>query len=1007
MFTPLILKRISQLVLLTFSSMTLQPLQAAVMAERRQQAQTPAPQRAVAPSRDERYGHGLENLREVVERADAKQKRGERDDDEIGQLRSQKRELDALKNEVEAGFAETEQHLKDAHLPPEILARQAAAVEDFKTKQSELNRKLQAVADADDAHDQALRQRKVNELSDFMQANQHHQTHSLTDPNKLPFSVPSGKVRAPIETEKGFKTSLFKHARLMSMLAGPIPNGFTLPVTTLPVTPSLADLAATEDIVLTPAIKAQAAALNNNPVQIYNWVRNNIEYLPTYGSIQGADMTLQTKRGNSFDTASLLIGLLRAANIPARYVYGTIRVPADQAMNWVGGVTKPEAAQQLMGQGGIPNIGVASGGLIKFIELEHVWVEAYVDYTPSRGAINKHPDTWVPMDASFKQYQYTQGMDIKTAVPIDAQSLIAQAQAGATVDPSGWVQNLNGAAIQTALTGYQTQVQNYINTTKPNATIGDVIGSKTIIQRNDPILLGTLPYTTVATGGEFSALPLQVRHQFQYNLYASALDRAMGTAVFSYQQSLPSLAGKKITLSFAPASQADADLIASYLPPPNADGTPILPSQLPTSLPGYLIHLTAELRVDGQLVASGGPFTMGDELVASEGLFDPATGWDYAGDTNPIAGEYIATHVDLQGVSTAQLRTLKDKIAATQAKLAANQLAGLAKENFTGDFLYSAVLSYFAANQAASYIAQRSASVVEYRKPSFGNFMASAKTLYWFGIAKNVSFPGLVMDINRYASMNVAKDNDPATAITYNRQSGMRLSAFEHLIPERMFADPTKPLNDPTQPQGFSAVKVLALAASQGQKIFTLNQANQAQHQTLLAQITIDPQAMTEIQNALAAGKEVTVHQAPITQSGWTGSGYIITDPGTGAGAYKIVGGANGGWLVGLAEVCAIIVMAAFLIVEAGGLIASGSILIGIPLLAIELYAAYAFVAGLENVQTPNQLNQLAASTVITQIVGLFPAYAWGASISTVYGVIAASLQYAFLILFTIFKAGL
>lgn len=56
-------------------------------------------------------------------------------------------------------------------------------------------------------------------------------------------------------------------------------------------------------------------------------------------------MTLQTKRGNSFDTASLLIGLLRAANIPARYVYGTIQIPADKAMNWVGGVTKPEAAQ--------------------------------------------------------------------------------------------------------------------------------------------------------------------------------------------------------------------------------------------------------------------------------------------------------------------------------------------------------------------------------------------------------------------------------------------------------------------------------------------------------------------------------------------------------------------------------------------------------------------------------------------------------------------------------------
>ena len=32
------------------------------------------------------------------------------------------------------------------------------------------------------------------------------------------------------------------------------------------------------------------------------------------------------------DTASLLIALLRAAGIPARYVYGSVEVPAEQMM---------------------------------------------------------------------------------------------------------------------------------------------------------------------------------------------------------------------------------------------------------------------------------------------------------------------------------------------------------------------------------------------------------------------------------------------------------------------------------------------------------------------------------------------------------------------------------------------------------------------------------------------------------------------------------------------------
>ena len=888
MFNANAQRYIASLVLVTFTSLTLQPLQAAVMAET---ASAPAPQ-----SKDERYSTTLDAMRELLQRAVAKQSRSESDDAEISQLRSKKLELDAIETAVEADFTAVEQQLKNNNLPAEILSRQTTAVSEFKARQSEFKQKLQALEAADDAsnidiNNKAQRTLKAKDLADFMQANQKHKTHTPTDPNKLPFSIPDSKIRAPIETQQGFKTSLFKAQPIH--LAGPIPNGFTLPSTTLPALPTAADLAATEDIVITPAITALAASLNNNPVKIYNWVSNNIEFLPTYGSIQGADMTLQTKKGNSFDTASLLIGLLRAAHIPARYVYGTIQLPADKAMNWVGGVTQPEAAQQLMGQGGIPNIGLTLGGVVKFIKLEHVWVEAYVDYVPSRGAVNRVGDTWIPMDASYKQYAYTQGMDIKTAVPLDAQALLTQAQTGATVDPTGWVQNINGTAIQTALSTYQTQVQNYINTTKPNATVGDVIGSKTIIQKTSPILAGTLPYPTIATGSKFTALPDQVRHQFQYNLYASALDRAMGNSIFSFQQSLPNIAGKKITLSFAPATQADADLIASYLPKAHADGTPILPSEFPTSLPGYLIRLTPELRVDGQLTASGGSFTMGEELISNMALFDPARGWEYGEDNRPIAGEYIATHVDLQGISTAQIQTLKDKLTSTQSKLTAAQYVGLSKEDLSGDLLYSAILSYFASNQAAAQVAQRTAGVVEYRKPSFGNFETTAQTTYWFGIPRNVSFPGLMMDVDRYASIVVAKDN--SQTVGYVKQSGMRLSAYEHLIPEKLFTDQSQP----NAPQGVSAVKALALASSQGQKIYTLNATNQISHATLLAQVTIDANARAEIQNALAAGKEVTVHQSPITQSGWTGSGYIITDPATGAGAYKISGGANGAALIG------------------------------------------------------------------------------------------------------------
>ena len=51
------------------------------------------------------------------------------------------------------------------------------------------------------------------------------------------------------------------------------------------------------------------------------------------------------------------------------------------------------------------------------------------------------------------------------------------------------------------------------------------------------------------------------------------------------------------------------------------------------------------------------------------------------------------------------------------------------------------------------------------------------------------------------------------------------------------------------------------------------------------------------IQQALDAGYEITIHEAPITQDGWTGAGFSVIDPNTGADGYLIEGGSNGAWL--------------------------------------------------------------------------------------------------------------
>jgi hypothetical protein len=42
-------------------------------------------------------------------------------------------------------------------------------------------------------------------------------------------------------------------------------------------------------------------------VEIDNWARKTIEFIPSYDSIHGADLTPQNRRGNAFDTATELI----------------------------------------------------------------------------------------------------------------------------------------------------------------------------------------------------------------------------------------------------------------------------------------------------------------------------------------------------------------------------------------------------------------------------------------------------------------------------------------------------------------------------------------------------------------------------------------------------------------------------------------------------------------------------------------------------------------------------
>jgi RHS repeat-associated protein len=686
-----------------------------------------------------------------------------------------------------------------------------------------------------------------------------------SDTTRARFIVPKAKghERAPRTSVRDLQTAPYL-AQVHSGVAKAAATDVLAP-------PDPADLGESDDVVLTPAIHTLADSLGNNPVRIYNWVRDHVVFTPTYGSIQGADATLQSRRGNAFDTASLLIALLRASHVPARYAYGTIEVPASAAQNWVGGTSVPEAAVALFDQGGVPVQGVVAGGSIGAIQLEHVWVEAYVDFNPSRGAVNRSASTWVPLDASYKQYRYTQGLPVRADVALDTAALATRIAQGASIGADS-VSALDVSTLGASYEDFSNRVASYIAAHKPGATVADVLGSQATIIEGLPILAGTLPYKTIALGAVYAELPDTLRWKVRYGVYASEFDRSQGHAIVDVAQSLPKLVGKRLTLSFTGASAGDNSRLATLL---NTQ-------PLPATLPAAGINTKAQLTLDGQVMSSGGSVAFGAALVGGLAIFDPQIGdWSYTPSSHIGAGETHSLALTGQGVSAATLAASRDRLAAMNAQLAAHQYAGLNQDALTGEVLAYAALAYEATVAGNTELMCKACGVIGYALPTIVRVGTHAAVTNSNGLPQSVRFPGLVLSVESLGRSAVALDNDAARARAFQRIYGERASAYAHLLLDAVFTDADH------AGTATSAVRALDAASGAGQKIFRATAANSA---VVLPQISVDAATMGVVQDAIQAGRSATISQSAVTVGSWNGVGYLLEDADSGSGNYEISG---------------------------------------------------------------------------------------------------------------------
>ncbi|HET9467918.1 MAG TPA: transglutaminase-like domain-containing protein, partial [Vicinamibacterales bacterium] len=764
-------------------------------------------------------------------------------------LRDHRAELDRLQSAVTDHFEAAERLLIDGGQPASAVQRQHQLALDYEQRYAELSRRLEAIAGA--TNDEEYKT-AVAVAHDFVEAHSSKPVRAAHDPERLAFGPPSKRARRPLADESALRSALGVGTKAIAASQAPGP----------------ADLAATEDVQLTPQILAKASALNRQPLPIFQWVRNNVAFSPTYGSIQGSDYVLKTLRGNAFDQASLLIALLRASNIHARYVYGTVEVPIAQVRNWVGNAATAEAALELLGQGGVPAVGIVEGGTITKVQMEHVWVEAWIDYVPSRGARHVTGDTWIPLDPSFKQFDHITAMKPTDALPFDAAAYLGVLQSTAESDEAaGWARLTNRAPARDFIDGYGEAWFDHIEAEA--STTAQVFGRRSIRTQQSTYLPASLPHALVAVADRWAALPETLRWSFEYRLEGAAL----------LSRGLPSLSGKQLAVSFKPASAQDAQTFRNYFPAEMNDL-----SDVPTVFPAGDVSLRPTLWIDGTAVAAGNAYGLGAPLHTALRMFRPGQGWSESANVLRT-GEFQTLRVDAGEFASEDFDVLLAQAAEVQSRLDAGDVAGLETTHASAFPQYTTLLTYFAQTLHNAEAAAAWSDVLFYRLPSYGTVSSTASVTTWLGLPVSFEMKGVTVDIDHLQHAAVHRGNDIDATRAFNRVAGAMMSDFEHIALEQVF------MRDAA-----SAMKLLANAHLAGQRIFQIEAHNL---EGALQAMSLPEHVEERMADHVLAGYRVTAHEAPLGSAETTSAGYIVLDPATGAGAYVLASGADGGYVEG------------------------------------------------------------------------------------------------------------
>jgi hypothetical protein len=266
-----------------------------------------------------------------------------------------------------------------------------------------------------------------------------------------------------------------------------------------------------------------ARSLQGDPVRMFEFVRNRIDYIPYAGLLRGSEQTLMDGCGNDADQSALLIEMLRSVGYEAEYACGTMYIPVTStngldAAHWLDVEPSYWIILNCLSNNGV-SCSYSSGN----VAIDRVWVSATID-----------GETY-DLDPAFKPYAHSSGLDLSSLMGYSRSSLLSAA--GGQVG-NYYVVGLNETGLVAHLNARTTSLISQLRTNYPNLAVADVLGGRTIVEQD---------YTALPEGLPFYAIP-----SVSYDELPESFDHTLQIQHPEFDQTFtfPEILGKKLAVTY-------------------------------------------------------------------------------------------------------------------------------------------------------------------------------------------------------------------------------------------------------------------------------------------------------------------------------------------------------------------------------------------------------------------------------------------------------------------------